>query len=680
MKRVHTCLFRGVDPFFLDQFPTFMKFKHSLTLLFLFVFVLTGLRAEQPTSIELVLDGSASMWNKLEDGRYRIDAAKQVLSEFLVTTQEAPNLHIGLRIYGSKVAFSKPGACQDTELVVAIEGFERQRMLEAVRKARAIGATPLARSLELAKDDFKKEGTRRLILFTDGEESCGGDVAAALAALKAAGVEVDVRIIGIGLSKEATARFAKMGVPVENVHTARKLAEALGKAAEIKPAPARKAAFTLRLIRDGRPFAGAVPEMSGALSGKGVKLEPTGEGSFAGETEAGVYEARVGERKFENLSIALGEKNELVLDLTQAPKVDLTVEPAIGGKIGSDVTVHFKNARGEKDEFVVIAPEGAPDLAEPTWAYTAEEREGSVKLRVLGEPGRYEARFITKINGRNVLAGRSQPFELTLPEVSLKVPDTVAATTRFEVEWSGPANQADWIGWVKAGAADGAYELYTRPEEGKTSVTLTAPAEPGEYEVRYANDLSPVVLARVALKVVASEYSLKSPEEIMAGTSVEIEWNAPPSPGVYVTIVTADAGPAGYTDYFYTADSTSPTRLQAPRTVGRHEVRISTEIKHAILHRRPITLTAMKATLEAPAQASAAASIEVKWTGPNGKGDFVTVTAPDAEGSAYTEYFYTNDTAAEGKGELKLPKEPGRYELRYVAGNQVVERKAIAVE
>lgn len=655
-----------------------MKRVSFLSILTAATLLMPSLRAEV-TSLELILDCSASMWNKLEDGRYRIDGAKQVLLDFITTTEASPDIHVGLRIYGSTIAFNKEGACEDSHLIVPVEGFDRSRMLEAVRGARAIGATPLARSLELAKEDFQKEGTRRLIVFTDGEESCGGDVKAALDALKMAGIGVDVRIIGIGLTQKAAQRFSEMGVAVENVHSAKKLAEALGKASDLKPAEATKAALTVKLTKDGRPFTGATPSMVGALNGQPIALKPSGGGTFTGEAKIGIYEIQVGKRKFDNIGIQQREPNEFVIDLTEAPKVELWVEPEKGGRIGDEMSVHFKNAKGLEHEFVTIAPQSAPDLAEPAWAEAGKEKEGSVKLRVFGEPGTYEARFIAKVNGENVLAGRSAAFELTLPEITLKVPTSVPAATSFEIEWTGPANEADWIGWVKAGAKDGDYTIYDRPKAGNNILALPSPPEPGDYEIRYANDHESRVLARVPLKVVASEYALKAADSIMAGTAVEIVWSAPKSPGVFVTIVQEGADPGASTEYFYTAEAASPIKLQAPRTLGKHEIRIVSEQTHAVLFKRPIIFTEMKATLDAPAKAKAESSIDVKWTGPNGKGDFITVVAPDAEEGAYLEYFYANDTANEGKGELKLPQKPGSYELRYIADNKVVARKPITI-
>ena len=439
--------------------------------------------------------------------------------------------------------------------------------MDAVKKARAIGATPLAFSIEQARNDFTRPGVRRLIIFTDGEESCGGDVKAAIDALKAEGIDVDVRIIGIGLTKEAAERFSRLGVPVENVHTAQKLAEALGKAAQLKAPEVATAGVIVKLVKDGKPLVGVEPKMAGSLNGKSVTLQAAGEGVFRGEAEPGVYEVRAGERTFANLAVQRGSDNELILDLTEAPKVTLKVTE--GATLGGEVVVHFKGANGHPEEVVVVAPVGALDLAEPAWTATEGQKEGSVKVRVYGEPGRYEARFITKVDGEAVLAGRSAPFQLNLPEVVLKVSGTVPAATMMAVEWSGPAKPDDWVGWVKAGSKEGEFSTFARPEPGQKTVRLMAPSTPGEYEVRYSNDYDPRVLARASFKVVESEYGLEAPAEWMAGSPVSIGWRAPKSPGVYVTIVPAGAADKEYTEFFYTAHATSPMMLQPPPHRGQ---------------------------------------------------------------------------------------------------------------
>ena len=46
-------------------------------------------------------------------------------------------------------------------------------------------------------------GTKIVVLVTDGEETCGGDPAAAIRALAAQGIDVHVNIVGFALDDEA---------------------------------------------------------------------------------------------------------------------------------------------------------------------------------------------------------------------------------------------------------------------------------------------------------------------------------------------------------------------------------------------------------------------------------------------------------------------------------------------
>ncbi|MCG6903814.1 MAG: VWA domain-containing protein [Rhodobacter sp.] len=69
------------------------------------------------------------------------------------------------------------------------------------------------------------------------------------------------------------------------------------------------------------------------------------------------------------------------------------------------------------------------------------------------------------------------------------------------------------------------------------------------------------------------------------------------------------------------------------------------------------------ATLEAPATAVAGSDLQVRWTGPDAKNDFVSVAEPAAEGARWINYTYTR------QGPLltvQMPPRPGTYELRYI--------------
>jgi len=654
---------------------------HSLLALFL----ATGISAlAEPTSVELILDCSGSMWNKLSDGRYRIDAAKQVLSEFIATAPEKEDLHIGLRLYGSKVSHREPGACEDTALVVPIVGFQRGEMLRLVKEARAIGATPLAISLNAAADDFSKPGKKQVIVFTDGEESCGGDVAAALAKLKSDGIDADVRIIGIGLPKAVAERFATLA-PIENADSALKLAQALKNATSTTMAAPvapkiEKQKVTVKVIKNGEPLSEGDVTLAGVDKALVKFTQGEEPGTWTGELASGIYTATVAPagRSFPDLGVARGADNTFILDVTELPKVTLEI-PNEEITVLHEFTLMFSGANGIGDQYIIITPVDAPDSAVPNLR-DAIGKEATMTIVAPELPGKYEARFAQRdARLEYTICGRSKPFEVKIPQVTLELPATVTASSPFTVKFKAPVQPGDWIGWVKAGAADADYNLYVRPSDNSDTVQINAPAEAGDYEMRYSTDAATSPFARKAFKVEAATLALEAVESAMAGTQVSIQWKAPALKHLYISIVDKGADPGAYNDYKRLDGGENPMLLQAPRKAGAMEIRINDEQQFKVLFSRPIQLTEMKATVKGPAEVEVNSTVSVEWTGPKGYGDYVTFAKVGAADTEYLSYAYTADAPA--KVEIKAPEEAGDYELRYTTqDSQVLARQPLKVK
>ncbi|MEO1087631.1 MAG: hypothetical protein AAFY88_25635, partial [Acidobacteriota bacterium] len=71
------------------------------------------------------------------------------------------------------------------------------------------------------------------------------------------------------------------------------------------------------------------------------------------------------------------------------------------------------------------------------------------------------------------------------------------------------------------------------------------------------------------------------------------------------------------------------------------------------------------ATLSAPSEVGAGAEIAVSWTGPNKKGDFISLDPPDSPDRQYGKYKYTSDGSPVV---LRAPGEPGSWVIRYHSG------------
>jgi Ca-activated chloride channel family protein len=640
--------------------------------------------AAEPVHVELILDASGSMWNKLADGRYRIAAAKEALTELISVLPETPDLHVGLRVYGSQVHYSEPGSCEDTKLFVPMQGVDRPRLLSTVQRAKAVGSTPIAKSLDLAAQDLKGEGKKLVVLVTDGEESCGGDVAAAVERLRAAGVEAEIRIVGIGLNPDAVARFGKLA-QIVNVDDAKSLAKALQDATReaAAPAPAKEHGVTVRVSLLGKPVAGATVQFVESISGAAHVFQAGSEpGLYKASLKPGAYTARVAaaeadpkEQEFSGLAVSAASENTFTLELVARLDVRLAVEPA-SVAAGKPVTVRFEGAPAVKEQWIGLGPVGDDKVVE-NWVEAAGA-SGSVSIRTQDRPGRYEARlYLGEAGWASRPVGRSQPFEVTLPQAKVEPPAQMPAGSQFDVAWSGPDNPGDYVTVVEAGAPEGSYRSYSNTSQGSPA-GLQAPDEPGRYEVRYVTGQSGKTLASAPVEVQAVQASVQAPASVKAGSRFDVTWSGPDNRGDYVTIVPASAEEGTYRDYRNTQEG-SPVQLRAPVEPGAHEVRYVSGQSQRTLARAPVEVQEVSGRVEAPQRVKAGESFEVRWSGPDNPGDYVTIVKQGAPDGEYLSYAYTRDGATL---RIEAPQEPGAYEVRYVMepGARTLARTPVAVE
>jgi hypothetical protein len=128
-------------------------------------------------------------------GQRRIDIAKQTLSK-LTSSGIPAGTPFAFRVFGREV-----DSCQ-TDLDIPVSPLNaaavdaKIKALEAKNGAR----TPIGASLDKVSSDLASiKGERLVVLLTDGEETCGGDPAAAIAALTKAGTTVRVNIVGFAI-------------------------------------------------------------------------------------------------------------------------------------------------------------------------------------------------------------------------------------------------------------------------------------------------------------------------------------------------------------------------------------------------------------------------------------------------------------------------------------------------
>ncbi|UGQ10873.1 VWA domain-containing protein [Yinghuangia sp. ASG 101] len=140
-----------------------------------------------PPKVDLVLDLSGSMNQNDAGGETRISAAKKAFNEIL---DSLPNdALVGLRVLGQgNPGDNKTAGCRETAQLAPVGAPNKVAMKAAVAaQTPTTGWTPIALALQEAANDLGNEqGSRRIILITDGEDSCAPpnpcDVARQLAA------------------------------------------------------------------------------------------------------------------------------------------------------------------------------------------------------------------------------------------------------------------------------------------------------------------------------------------------------------------------------------------------------------------------------------------------------------------------------------------------------------------
>lgn len=159
-------------------------------------------------NVQMVLDSSGSMVAEVSPGVTRIDAAKDVLNDVIDAIPEKEGINVGFRVFGhegSNQEADRAESCQSTELVVPMDGVNKDSLRAAVEGYQPVGWTPITLALQSAGEDFEPEAegvTNAVILVTDGLETCEGDPCAAAEALAQGDVNVTTYVVGFGLSAE----------------------------------------------------------------------------------------------------------------------------------------------------------------------------------------------------------------------------------------------------------------------------------------------------------------------------------------------------------------------------------------------------------------------------------------------------------------------------------------------
>lgn len=251
--------------------------------------------------------------------------------------------------------------------------------------------------------------------------------------------------------------------------------------------------------------------------------------------------------------------------------------------IGTPFKIDWQGPSGS-NEFITLVPADAPEGNYGDYQYTRGQGSGSIKLTTPSEAGGYELRFLS---GSTYKTLARRPLQVGDIESSLEFPASVDAGSAISISWKGPGNPRDFITIVAPEAGPREYQDYVYTKA--TPVKLSAPEQPGRYEVRYLTADSSRILVRAALQVGGVSASLKAPASVEAGSEFKVSWQGPGNELDYIA-VTQTGRPKDYLNYTYTKRG-SPLDLAAPREPGDYELHYLTGRSDVSLARQALKVT-----------------------------------------------------------------------------------------
>ncbi|MEO0410453.1 MAG: VWA domain-containing protein [Pseudomonadota bacterium] len=646
--------------------------------------------AQEPNDIMIVLDSSGSMWGQI-DGTSKRDIARTALKNLIDTLPEAAKT--GLIAYGHR----KKGDCGDIELL-AMPGPKGQ-IASKVDAIRPMGKTPLTAAVRQAAERLKiTENAATVIAITDGIETCDADPCAAGAELERLGIDFTAHVVGFGLSEAEGRQVACLAeetgglyLQASDAGSLSKALQTVAKAAEAAPIDVGTAQANLivpEMVEIGNDFEVRFegpddtpdkpdyvdlvgPEAVGTAvrSISNFYVRDGSPGTLRAPAKPGVYLARY-------IWVNAAGKDVIAEAFVQVVDAQVALSAPDTAGVGRPVEVTWRGPDNQADYIDVVPRGNTATRGQISYRWVRDSEDNVIAVTMPGEPGDYDLRYVARgSDGKRVL--KTLPITIEDIRTELAFAPEVGLGEILEVSWTGAGNWTDYIDIVPKGQKAADDELsYRWTRDGNPSV-LQLPGEPGEYEVRYVLNApkGKRVMARAPLSLKAVDVTLDFAPAMPMGAPFEVNWTGPGGRNDYIDIV-----PRGNTKtrdelaYRWVRDGESLV-VTLPSKPGEYDVRyvLNPTDGKRVLKSKPLTVIPVEAALDAPSTMAQDKVLEVSWTGPGGRNDYIDIAAAGSNRAGNEiSYRWTRD------GEvlvLKIPAEEGTYALRYVhngAGGKVV--------
>ena len=165
----------------------------------------TAAAAELPARVQIIFDGSGSMWGKIAgDSGAKFTVAREALRQALPAL-DRPSTEVGLILLGHR----RRGDCSDVEQAVPPQRLDPTQLLARLESLNPKGRGPLTLAMVAAADALPGvDGKESLVLIHDDLDNCQGDPCTTAAELHRVRPRLAIHVVSIGMKPEDFERMS----------------------------------------------------------------------------------------------------------------------------------------------------------------------------------------------------------------------------------------------------------------------------------------------------------------------------------------------------------------------------------------------------------------------------------------------------------------------------------------
>ena len=325
---------------------------------------------------------------------------------------------------------------------------------------------------------------------------------------------------------------------------------------------------------------------------------------------------------------------------------------------GTEIDLSWDAPKSSEAKINLQLADEKPNYNTRPYLYTKGKKEAT--MRMPSTAGNYVLRYYNSSDQKIV---SERPIVLIEEKITISAPDEAGTGTEIDLSWDAPKSSEAKINLQ---LTDEKPNYNARPylyTKGKKESTMRLPSTEGEYVIRYYNSSDQKMITERPIKIFAQTITITAPETAIAGSEIEISWDAPKGLDSFINMHPSDEKPNyNAKPYIYTKKESS-AYMRMPSEPGSYTLRWFNSSDQTPLAEKNITLTDLDITLTAADEAIAGTETEVSWEAPKGLDSFINIQIADEKPNYNAKnYLYPKKNTSDY---LRLPSTAGNYVLRW---------------